>query len=368
MRHKHADCQRSHLLTGLLSTLIFPCVMILLSGCTVAQHQRGQHESRFEFSLMGDMPYDAGQRKEFVHLMNQANSGDLAFVVHVGDFWFDGSGWKRNKKGFAPCSDEVFQDRLGLAQRSEHPFVFVPGDNDWTDCHRAKPESYDPLERLARLRKLFYPDNQSLGVHTMMLTRQSDQAGYARYRENVRWVYGNVLFVTLHMVGSNNNLGRTPEMDAEYDERNAANLAWMQEAFDEAKRNGNKAVMIIAHANPQFENTWPAKLQKRYLLEGLGIKPPETARETGFDDFLAALEEETLAYGKPVVYVHGDTHTFRIDKPLVGSISQRMIENFTRVEVFGYRNTHWIRVIVDPDDENVFSFRQAIVPENRVAH
>jgi hypothetical protein len=170
------------------------------------------------------------------------------------------------------------------------------------------------------------------------------------------------------MVGSNNNLGRTPEMDAEYDERNAANLAWMQEAFDEAKRNGNKAVMIIAHANPQFENTWPAKLQKRYLLEGLGIKPPETARETGFDDFLAALEEETLAYGKPVVYVHGDTHTFRIDKPLVGSISQRMIENFTRVEVFGYRNTHWIRVIVDPDDENVFSFRQAIVPENRVAH
>jgi hypothetical protein len=126
--------------------------------------------------------------------------------------------------------------------------------------------------------------------------------------------------------------------------------------------------MIIAQANPRFETTWPPVLQQRYMLAGLGFKSPETRRATGFDEFLAALEKETLAFGKPVVYVHGDTHTFRVDKPLVGSTSRRMIENFTRVETVGYPDTHWVRAIVDPGDPNVFSFRQQIVKENLVKH
>jgi len=54
-------------------------------------------------------------------------------------------------------------------------------------------------------------------------------------------------------------------------------------------------------------------------LRALAMKPPASRRKTGYDSFLAALEKETLAFGKPVVYVHGDTHIFRIDKPLVDS-------------------------------------------------
>jgi hypothetical protein len=184
----------------------------------------------------------------------------------------------------------------------------------------------------------------------------------------VRWTQGDVLFVTLHIIGSNNNLGRTPEMDAEYAERNAANLAWMSQAFALAVRSGSRGVMIIAQANPRFENTWPGYVQQRYMLAGLGFKSPDTRRATGFDEFLAALEKETVAFGKPVVYVHGDTHIFRVDKPLFGSTSRRSIENFTRVETIGYPDTHWVRTIVDPKDPNVFSFRQEIVNENRVKH
>ena len=72
--------------------------------------------------------------------------------------------------------------------------------------------------------------------------------------------------------------------------------------------------MIIAQANPRFETSWPADMQQRYMLAGLGFKSPETRRATGFDEFLAALEKETVALGKPVVYVHGDSHLFRVDK------------------------------------------------------
>jgi len=319
---------------------------------------------RFAFAIIGDMPYDAAQRVEFVRLMHDVDAADLAFVVHTGDFWYDNLLWKDTNKGLAPCSNEVMDDRFGLAHASKHPFIYTPGDNDWTDCQHG----YDPLETLARLRKKFFAGDASLGQHTLALERQSSDPRYPKYRENVRWVYGNVMFATLHMVGSNNNLGRTVEMDDEYTERNAADLEWMKEAFDLAARNGNKAIVLIAQANPYFENTWSAKLQKRYMLGGLKMKPPKVRRTTGFDDFLSELETNTLAFGKPVVYVHGDTHTFRVDKPLVGTASGRMIENFTRVENIGYKNTHWVRAAVDPDDPNVFTFELRIVDGNRAQH
>jgi len=368
MRNREAGSWNVRSLTGLKSALMVLSFMLLLSGSAAILGGGELQSARFEVALIGDMPYDARHEKEFAHVMKAINAADVAFVVHNGDFWWDGGSWTEQAGGLPPCSDETFQDRLGLAQRSRHPFIFVPGDNEWTDCHRAKPRTYDPLERLTKLRQMFFQGDQSLGQRTIRLTRQSEDTQYAKFRENVRWTSGEVLFVTLHVVGSNNNLGRTPDMDAEYAERNAANLAWMRQAFELAMRSGSKAIMMIAQADPRFENSWPADVQQRYMLAGLGFKSPETRRATGFDEFLAALEKETVAFGKPVVYVHGDTHIFRIDKPLFGSTSRRSIETFTRVATFGYPDTHWVRAIVDPKDPQVLSFRQEIVKENLVNH
>lgn len=364
----HTEGRAWAIRSRLILILVASCCGLLPSAGATMQRQRQVRALRFEVGLIGDMPYDARHEREFASVMKALDAADLAFVVHNGDFWWDGNEWTDEAGGRPPCSDEAFQDRLALARRSRHPFVFVAGDNEWTDCHRAKPRPYDPLERLAKLRRMFFPDGQSLGRRTLRLTRQSGDARYASFRENARWVYGDVVFVTLHVVGSNNNLGRTPEMDAEHAERMAANLAWMRQAFDVAVRGGSPAVMIIAQANPRFETSWPAIMQQRYMLAGLGFKSPETRRPTGFDGFLAALEKQTVAFGKPVVYVHGDSHLFRIDKPLVGSSSRRIIENFTRVETFGHPYAHWVRAVVDPRDPGVFTFREEIVPANVVGH
>jgi Calcineurin-like phosphoesterase len=343
-------------------------LVLLLAACATLRGGGDDPTARFEFALIGDIPYDARHEREFANVMKDINSADLVFVVHNGDFWWDGAAWTEKAGGHPPCSDEAFQDRLRLAQSSRHPFVFVPGDNEWVDCHRAKPRTYEPFERLAKLRQMFFSGDSSLGQRPLRLARQGDgDTRYAKFRENVRWTHGNVLFVTLHVIGSNNNLGRTPEMDAEYAERTAANLRWMSEAFDLARRS-SRAIMIIAQANPRFETTWPGYVQQRYMLAGLGFKSPESRRATGFDEFLAALEKETLSFGKPVVYVHGDTHIYRVDKPLFGSTSQRSIENFTRVETVGYPDAHWVRASVDPANPNVFSFRLEIVKENLLKH
>ena len=66
--------------------------------------------------------------------------------------------------------------------------------------------------------------------------------------------------------------------------------------------------------------------------------------------------------------VHGDSHFFRIDKPLGyrrgrGPLTPQL-ENFTRVETFGAPNHHWVQVFVSADDPNVFTFRPRIVDGN----
>src|SRR5581483_3489091 len=96
-----------------------------------------------------------------------------------------------------------------------------------------------------------------LGQTRLHLDRQSAVAGFEKYRENVRWVYGNVMFVGLDVQGSNNNRGRTPDQDAEYADREAANLYWLRDSFATAKTNGNPAIMVIWQADPLILNTDP---------------------------------------------------------------------------------------------------------------
>ena len=311
----------------------YALLLALTAGLSVqaaadSSDRDGLETRGFEFALIGDAPYTAAQRDKVNVLIQEMNRERLAFVVHDGDF----------KSGSTLCDDATFNDRLQIFQTSAHPFVYVPGDNEWTDCHRANNGGYDPLERLTKLQEIFFAGDRSLGRRTLKLARQSDEPRYALYRENARWTYGDVVFVGLNVPGSNNNLGRTPAMDAEYRDRNAANLVWMQEAFDFARQQEAKGIMLVIQANPGFELA------------------PTHGNRTGYNDFLAALQSETLAFGRPVVLVHGDSHYFRIDKPMVDAVSQSRVDNFTRVETFGSPDVQWVRVKVDVNNSNVFVF------------
>ena len=335
-----------------LSALCFASLV----GCAAVQPAGEPGAGRFEIGLIGDQQYNPESDAKFPHIMAEVNRSNLAFVVHVGDF----------RGGTTPrCNDGLLKQRREQFDVSKHPFIYTPGDNDWTDCHASKAGGYDPLERLAKLREVFFVGNQSLGQRKLTVKRQSDNPQFSKFRENARWTYGSVFFITLHMVGPNNNRGRVSEADAEYRERNVANLAWLKESFDVAIREGAKAVGIFTQANPRFERNLPSR---RVL--GLGKLPPPK-RPSGFTDFVSALEAEVLAFGKPVALMHGDTHYFRVDKPLFRSGEPgptnlgRQIENFTRVETFGFPEAHWVRVIVDLNDPHVFTFKAQIVDTNR---
>lgn len=317
--------------------------LLLAAGCATTTSTSDKH---FSFAVIGDLAYAPASEPQLERVLDEINRSPLSFVVHLGDLAFP---------RFA-CHDEVRAKRLAQFQASAHPLVFTPGDNDWTDCHEAQGvKGRNPEERLSDLRQKFFAGTNTLGKRTFAVMRQCDSgdAESARYRENVRWSQGGITFLTIHLVGSNNNRGRTPEADAEYAHRTQANIKWLREGFIQAKADKSRAVMIFTQANIFYENT--------------PVGGGKEADPSGFAEIREAVEQEARNYDRPVVFVHGDTHYFRIDKPLGrGSAKQRTpsLENFTRVETFGYPNHHWLHVTVESDDPSVFTFRPRVVQQN----
>jgi len=313
----------------------------------------------FQFGLIGDMPYTPIQEREYTRVLEAMNATDLAFVIHVGDTQ------PNPAAGTQRCTDDSYRVTLNSFQSVRHPLILTPGDNDWTDCHRVREFEVDPLERLAKIRALFYPDGRSLGQRALSVESQANDGFHSKFRENQRWAIGDVMFVTLHIVGSNDNFGRNPEMDAEHMERKAANLAWLRAAFARAKAENSKGLVLMAHANPGFENYWPHIAKSRYFSPFVagGVLP---FHSTAFGDYVAALRNELENWNRPVAFLHGDTHLFRIDKPLYSEKTDRLFESFTRVETFGDADMHWGGATLDPSDPQLLRFEAQIIPENVV--
>ena len=104
----------------------------------------------------------------------------------------------------------------------------------------------------------------------------------------------------------------------------AANVAWLNATFDAAQGAGAAGVMIIWQDDP-YDGT----------SQGL----------------FSALKRRTIAFGKPVVLVHGDTHIHRLDHPWPD------VPNFTELETYAMGDAdRWVLGTVDPADPAVFSF------------
>ncbi len=341
--------------------------LIALIAGAVLSVGAGAQERAFDFALIGDMPYTKVQEREYQRVLTALDAADLAFVAHIGDFQYDATPYNRNPATASmPCVDENYRAILESFQNVRHPFVLTPGDNDWADCWPLQARKVDPLELLATVRTMFFPEGRTLGRRSFPVAHQSADRRFAKFRENLSWSLGGVHFTTVHIVGSNDNSGRTPEMDAEHVERKAANVAWLRRAFAEARATGAHGLVLLTQANPGFENFWPTAAKIRYFLPFIprGQKLPEVV--SPFADYVAALAEELESFDKPVLYLHGDTHLFRIDKPLYSAKTNRVFTNFTRVETFGWPDSHWVRVSVDPADPQLFRLKPEIVSENAV--
>jgi len=287
----------------------------------------------FSFGVFGDTPYNALEEATFDRLIDAMNAEPLAFVTHVGDF----------KAGSSPCTDALYAERKARFDRSRHPLALTPGDNDWVDCRRKASGAMDPLERLAKLRSLFYSGAGFLGRSTAIAEVMTGcaLAGSAGCEcpalpENRRWEQRlassgqRVVFTTLNVQGSNDNRGFDAASDRDAECRGHANRAWLALAFARGARPA--AVVVIFHANPLVPSADDAHRPLR-----------------------DALVREASAFGGPVLVVHGDTHRYRADHPFVDA-QGRTVPNLARLETFGSPFSGWVLVTVDPADPRFFRF------------
>ncbi|MBY0375457.1 MAG: hypothetical protein K2Q23_15795 [Bryobacteraceae bacterium] len=306
------------------------------------QRHRPTDVRAFEFAALGDQQYGPEGERKWPALQASINPSGVAFAVHVGDI----------KSGDTVCSNEMFADRLRAFNAFEMPMILTPGDNEWTDCHRENNGSFDSLERLAFLRRTFYPDNQSLGRRKITLSQQSEDPRYRNYVENSMWSQGNILFATLHVVGSNNNLGRNAANDVEFAERTAANFNWLKTVFAVARDNNFAGVVWVMQANPGWN----------------GSPVSAASAGTGFFDTLFVLEDEVIVFNRPVLVIMGDSHLFRIDQAMRSRRTNNIMENLIRLEVPGSDQVHWVRVRVDPARNSLFAFEYEPVRVNFRPH
>ena len=297
---------------------------LALAGCAAPPPS----PEAFSFAVMGDMPYHAAEERPYEKVLERVDTEDIAFAVHVGD-----------TKGGGPCSDALYEKLRAQFDRSRHPFVYTPGDNEWLECRDAQGRPA-ALESLARLRRTYFSRPESLGKARMPM-RVQDRCleppvagcGCGALPENRAWTIARVDFVTLHVVGEGDNFGYDAARDDEARCRREANLRWLYEATAAAIATNARAFVLIIQANPWLS------------MHGQ------------HDSFVTRLQQSARRLARPFLFVHGDTHTYRVDWPL---------EGLTRLETYGSPFIGWVKVGVDPSAAVPFTFDGhlvAIVPD-----
>lgn len=290
--------------------------------------------AEFSFVAYGDtaytLPRDHGRNLALIDLINAERP---AFAMHVGDF-----------KGYTRCDDAAYRVQLERFARHDHPVVLTPGDNDWTDCWVPEAGGFEPLERLAALRRMFFAADQSLGGRSMPLVRQDG------FPENARWSHEGVLFATIHAVGPHNNLVvRDRHLALESIDRTTAGEAWIRESFRAAREAGAPALVLAMHVDA-WTNAAPVY-------------------EDGPLDWIRlAIREEAGNFQGQVLIVHGDSHRLVVDQPfrradIEAGTTTGM--NVTRLQVPGWPDHRAVRVEVDTSRPGIFGFSPILSAEER---
>lgn len=316
-------------------------------------------------ALWGDLPYRGESIDVFdpedeygpvyKQLSDTMNAYGPVFSIHSGDV----------KSGGGSCGELNYKRWEDIMDSFNHPAFISLGDNDWTDCHRLSNGNYDPLERLDYLRHRFYEDG-----HTIYGTGSFEYNMFNKYYPEMHWwVYGGIMYVNAHIIGSNNGLydGVDRSCDqflsmidpncamsnAEANARTAVVNELVSAAFGIAKDEGLAGVMVAIQANifggPCL--AWP----------DCDVSHPVVITN-GFTDFWENLVHETLMFGKPVVLFHGDSHYYQVfENP------DNRAENLVAVQNPGSASIGWVACDVDPDTDKVFHFSHVDVtpPERR---
>ncbi|GJM63099.1 metallophosphoesterase [Persicobacter diffluens] len=256
---------------------IFIWAMIYIASCNSQPDQQAEKYIA-NFAVMGDCPYDEpGKRLAYnrmkAHLLENNQKSQADFLIHVGDI----------KRGAYPCDTAYFEDAIGLLADSKISPYMIIGDNEWNDC-----EDQDAA--------------LSLWHHTFdslngAFVKKFQARTQATVPTNMAFLHGEVLFMSVHQVS-----GKMRSAE-EWRARAERNAQWIKENFEQFGSQA-KAAIIFAHASPD-----------------------QRIEEVGEEALWLPLRKEVEAFGKPVMYLQGDTHRHAVKHPYGG------LDNFYRLVI-----------------------------------
>ncbi|GAA1901900.1 hypothetical protein [Lapillicoccus jejuensis] len=289
---------------------------------------------RDSFAVIGDLPYGDEELAQLPGWIRDLNRAQPMFTLHLGDI----------KSGSQRCDTSYFQTIRAAFDTFRAPLVYTPGDNEWTDCHRENNGGYDPLERLATVRDIFFDrPGVTLGQRPMTVTSQASLG----LPENVRFRKDGISFAALHVVGSNNDLkpwdgiGHTTAtrlQKAEERYRMAATLQEVQQTFADARARGDRAVVLFQQAD-MFDPTYT----------------PAPEDISAFTPLVRLIVRESARFDGEVYLLNGDSHLYNADRPVAtGSVwlerygVSGSADNLQRLTVDGsdQAGQDWLRMTV----------------------
>jgi hypothetical protein len=321
-----------------------------------ALDEQSDDDNPYTVAVIGDTPYGPVKLAEFPSLVAKINADpQVSLVAHLGDI-------KAGKNSV--CSDEYFSMIRGFFDTFADPFVYTPGDNEWTDCHSSKGNgSYTPTERLEKVREDFFPQpGRTLGIQSMKIATEAHDPANSAYVENTMFRKARVIFAAVNITGSNNDLaawgpvpadaGNYPSQSAEFAARAAANSAWIAKAFAQAEKTNAQGVVLLFQAD-----MWD----------------PAEPTLTGFDELVQQIGNLAARFGKPVLLLEGDSHKFNVDNPYSTSSTLHglhpatpVVDNITRIVVEGSDagRTEYLRLKLDPRKKAPSLFSWERIPLN----
>jgi hypothetical protein len=360
---------------SLIPTLLLTASVAAMTPALADDHGFGDSGKPLTLAVFGDWPYSANLLNDAHLLLNSVNSDKAVdLVLHVGDI----------HSGSMPCtsagilppiatSDPGWNQQIYyLFQQFEEPVVYTPGDNEWSDCHKSKQFSAGaPLKELASVRSLFFAKpGTTLGREQKKVSSQAEDfdpsfPADSQFVENVMWEDSRVVFVTLNMPGGSNNdtspwTGIFSDPAAQVQEvadRSAANIRWLDRAFDAALAHHASAVVVVLQAD-----MWDPEA---LAAGGAGLNQ--------YTPFVQELANLSVRFRRPVLLLNGDTHLYLADHPLANPSSAtgvihhtQAVPNLTRIVVQGSTNTpaEWLRLVIDPRKPQPFSWQNVVYCAN----
>jgi hypothetical protein len=214
----------------------------------------------------------------------ESDADNLGFVVVNG-----------MKSAGEPCSDTLYEQRLALLSKAKNGIVLSLAGSDWADCKRdnGRPAA---MERLTRVRDVYFQDEMSFGDTRLMLTRQSTTTKFRSYAENARWDMGNIVFATINLPAPNNHYLTDAGRNGEFEDRMIANRNWLERVFTVAAREKRSGIVLFCDGDPALRSGRTAP------------RGPDGVRDGYFEVRRQIIRLATAFPGK-VLVVHGGSGT-----------------------------------------------------------